>query len=87
MCPQLNVSVSVYSIHRNPLYWEEPDKFDPERFSKERSANRHPFAYIPFSAGPRNCIGQKFATNEEITLLASIYRRFTIRVVEPQTGM
>ncbi|KAL1465042.1 hypothetical protein WDU94_004637 [Cyamophila willieti] len=57
-----NISIVTYFLHRNPKIYPDPDKFDPERFSQKNSAARHPFAYIPFSAGPRNCIGKLFET-------------------------
>jgi cytochrome P450 len=73
-----NVSIFTYSIHRDERYYPEPEKFDPDRFLPENSRNRHAFAYLPFSVGKRNCIGQRFAMMEEKILLASILRRFEV---------
>ena len=56
-----NILVSVYGMHRNEKYFEDPLAFKPERFFADESDLRHPFSYIPFSAGPRNCIGTCFS--------------------------
>ena len=52
------VMVSVFSLHRDPRYFPDPEKFNPDRWISDDLATRHPYTYIPFSAGIRNCIGQ-----------------------------
>jgi len=67
------VRLAPYVIHRNPKVWKNPDEFIPERFLEETRENGdEPFAFVPFSAGARNCIGQKFALNEETTILTTL---------------
>lgn len=64
----------IYIMHRHQLLWEKADRFDPDRFSAARSAGRHRFAYMPFGAGPRICIGMKFAYMEAVAILATLVR-------------
>lgn len=52
--------LGVFYAHRNPKFWKDPLKFDPDRFLPEEVAKRHPYSWIPFSGGPRNCIGVSF---------------------------
>ncbi|XP_060077843.1 cytochrome P450 4F2-like isoform X3 [Ylistrum balloti] len=69
------ITLSLYRLHHNVEIWENSLEFDPERFTVENMEKRDPFAFVPFSAGPRNCIGQSFAMHEMKTILARILRR------------
>jgi cytochrome P450 len=73
--------VIPYVLHRLPAYWKDPEAFDPERFLPERSAERPKFAYLPFGAGPRQCIGNHFALIELHLAVATLAQRFRLRLV------
>uniref|UniRef100_A0A914X3Y5 Uncharacterized protein n=1 Tax=Plectus sambesii TaxID=2011161 RepID=A0A914X3Y5_9BILA len=75
------VLVPIY-MHRDDQVYTNPEVFDPDNFLTERVASRSTFSYIPFSAGQRNCIGQKFALMEEKTVLATILRKYYIKSME-----
>ena len=76
------VTVSPYVLHRRRGLWDQPDAFDPSRFLGERRNRIDRFAYIPFGAGPRVCIGMAFAMQEGIILLAHFLRAFRFELVE-----
>ncbi len=75
------VAMSMYLTHRHPAFWEDPEEFKPERFAPAQAAQRHPFAYLPFSAGPRQCIGNNFALMEAQLILAMIEQRYRLALV------
>lgn len=74
------VLLSPYLAHRWEEVWPDPLRFDPDRFSPDAIKGRHPFAYFPFSLGPRICIGMQFSLLEARLVLALVVRRFTVRV-------
>jgi cytochrome P450 len=73
-----NVLLPLYLLHRHPRFWKEPDRFWPERFAPEHEAERPRFAYMPFAAGPRHCIGETFALYEMLMHLYKVARRYRL---------
>jgi len=76
------IYIPPYFIQRHPDLWEEPDRFNPDRFRPENSRRRHRLATIPFSAGPRNCIGASFARMEMQIHLMTIAKDLRLRYVQ-----
>ena len=72
-----------YFLPRDPRFWARPRLFDPDRFSAAGKADRHKFAYVPFSAGRRGCIGEQFAWTEGVLVLAALARRWRLRLAGP----
>jgi cytochrome P450 len=79
------VFVVPYVLHRLPGFWSNPDAFDPDRFTPERIAERPKFVYLPFGAGPRQCIGNQFALVEAHLVLATLAQRYRLHLVPGHT--
>ena len=75
------VLVSPYITQRHPALWEHPETFDPERFTPEHTERRSRYAYLPFSAGPRICLGGNFAMLEAALVLAMVIRQYRLQLV------
>ena len=73
--------------HRHPEFWDEPERFKPERFLPSAAANRHRFAYFPFGGGPRICIGMQFALIEGPLVLATILQRFRAELISDRPAI
>ncbi|VVC41084.1 Hypothetical protein CINCED_3A021256 [Cinara cedri] len=79
--PKTTISVIPYIIHRNENLYPNPEEFIPDRFLDEENKNKFLFGYLPFSAGPRNCIGQKYAMNQMKTVISTILRKSKIETL------
>ncbi len=76
------IYIAPYFMQRHPGFWEDPHRFDPDRFAPERSQDRPDLAMLPFSAGPRNCIGEQYARTEMQVHLMTVARRLRLTYAE-----
>ena len=79
------VIVYVYGAHHAPRYWENPETFDPERFTKENVATQPPFTHLPFGGGPRGCIGGNYAMLQILMILSTLLGKYDLELPPGQT--
>jgi len=79
------VIVFIYGVHHSPQYWENPESFDQERFSKAKEKFHTPFAHLPFGAGPRGCVGGNYAMLQMLMILSVLLRKYDFCLVPGQT--
>jgi cytochrome P450 len=79
------VIVYVYGAHHAPRYWQNPENFDSERFTKENDKLRTPFTFLPFGAGPRGCIGGNYAMLQILMILSDLLRKYDFQLAPGQT--
>jgi cytochrome P450 len=79
------VVVFIYGAHHSPHYWENPESFDQERFTKVKEKLHRPFAYLPFGAGPRGCIGGNYAMLQILMIVSVLLRKYDFQLVPGQT--
>ncbi len=79
------VVVFIYGVHHSPQYWENPESFEPERFTKVREKLQTPFTHLPFGAGPRGCIGGNYAVLQILMILSVLLRKYDFCLVPGQT--
>ncbi|GBL82520.1 Cytochrome P450 3A13, partial [Araneus ventricosus] len=72
------ISIPVYAMHKDSKFFPDPEKFDPDRFNQKEKSKREQYTYLPFGAGPRNCIGMRFALVEIKVCLAYILANYKI---------
>jgi cytochrome P450 len=83
MRPNDTLFLPIWALHRHEMWWEAPNRFDPDRFSPTRRAERDKYQYLPFGAGPRVCVGANFAMMQAQIILASLVQRFRFAPSQP----
>lgn len=78
------VMLCAYGMHRNELYWKDPEGFDPSRFDQNKKSSRPKFAYFPFGGGARLCLGHKFAMIESVLAISMIAQRYDLTLLSGQ---
>ena len=73
--------ISPYILHRHPAFWVEPERYLPDRFLPEQKEGRHRFAYLPFGAGQRQCVGNGYTLTLLTLALATLMQRYQLRLV------
>ncbi len=76
-----DVLICPYTLHRHPRFWDAPEQFDPERFDPDRATDRPRYAYIPFGAGPRFCVGNHLGLLEATFTIAMVARELRLAKV------
>jgi cytochrome P450 len=79
-----SIMVCAYAIHRRAAYWEHPEAFDPDRFAPDAAHGRPKFSWLPFSGGPRLCLGVRFAEMESLVAIAMITQRYRLTLLAGQ---
>ena len=74
-------------LHKNEKYWKNPLKFNPYRFTEENTKKRDPFCYVPFSAVPKNCAGQRFALTEAKITVFHILKEFNLKSIQKEEDL
>ena len=82
-----DIALCIFVLHRNQKYWKDPLKFNPYRFNNENYQKRDPYCYVPFSAGPRNCIGQRFALLEAKICVYYILKNFNLKSIQNESDI
>ncbi|GBP66547.1 Cytochrome P450 4g15 [Eumeta japonica] len=80
----ITIVIGTLKIHRDPKYYKNPNVFEPDNFLPENAQGRHYYSYIPFSAGPRSCVGRKFALLKLKILLSTILRNYKVASAAPE---